>query len=306
MTTVPSIPDLYSGGHRLDPAPDCLGRLVDSSDVRHNPDALRERMDTDGYLLIRDFFDRDAVVKGRRDVLTRLASEGLLDPDTDLMLGKAREGVAAYFRPDIAMATASVQSVIYGDRMMRFMDAFLGEPSRHYDYTWMRTISPGKGTYPHCDIVYMGRGTPRVYTAWVPFADIDFALGGLMVLEGSHHRVHLLGGYTSFDVDTVCQNPEGGRNLLEKNGFNHFGAITYDPVELRGRLGGRWLTEEYRMGDLLLFSIVTVHASLDNRSDRIRISTDSRYQAASEPIDERWVGEEPPAHGGKMVREMIC
>ncbi len=64
--------------------------------------------------------------------------------------------------------------------------------------------------------------------------------------------------------------------------------------------------EEYRMGDLLIFSIYTVHGSLDNPSWQIRMSSDSRYQLASEPVDERWAGENPPAHGGNVVKGMIC
>jgi hypothetical protein len=42
----------------------------------------------------------------------------------------------------------------------------------------------------------------------------------------------------------------------------------------------------------------TLHCSVDIASpvDRIRLSSDSRYQLASEPADERWVGTDPPAH----------
>ena len=60
------------------------------------------------------------------------------------------------------------------------------------------------------------------------------------------------------------------------------------------------------MGDVLIFSVFTVHGSLDNQSNEIRLSTDSRYQLASEPLDERWMGEKPPAHGGNSIRGMIC
>ena len=58
---------------------------------------------------------------------------------------------------------------------------------------------------------------------------------------------------------------------------------------------------------LSTFGMFLVHASLDNRTpDRIRLSSDSRYQRASEPIDERWVGPNPPGHSaaGKLGR--IC
>jgi hypothetical protein len=50
----------------------------------------------------------------------------------------------------------------------------------------------------------------------------------------------------------------------------------------------------------------TVHASLDNHSNQIRISSDTRYQLASEPVDERWIGENPIAHGLAAKRGKIC
>ena len=50
----------------------------------------------------------------------------------------------------------------------------------------------------------------------------------------------------------------------------------------------RWLTAEYRMGDVLVFSMYTMHASTDNQSESaVRLSSDTRYQLASEPADAR-------------------
>ena len=74
---------------------------------------------------------------------------------------------------------------------------------------------------------------------------------------------------------------------------------------LRRKFGGRWLTTEYAAGDFLTFGMFLVHASLDNRTpNRLRLSSDSRYQRASEPVDDRWVGPRPPGHGtaGKRGR----
>jgi hypothetical protein len=56
----------------------------------------------------------------------------------------------------------------------------------------------------------------------------------------------------------------------------------------------------------LVFSIYSLHASLDNTTDRVRLSSDSRYQPAGEPADERWIGENPIAHGPEAKRGMIC
>ena len=70
------------------------------------------------------------------------------------------------------------------------------------------------------------------------------------------------------------------------------GWFSSDPIEMVDRHGGRWGTHEFRMGDVLIFGMFTMHGSLDNHSNQYRISCDTRYQRADEPIDERWIGEE--------------
>ena len=46
--------------------------------------------------------------------------------------------------------------------------------------------------------------------------------------------------------------------------------------------------------------MTTIHASLDNQTDRVRLSSDTRYQRASQPADTRWIGANPPTHGPKL------
>ena len=93
----------------------------------------------------------------------------------------------------------------------------------------------------------------------------------------------------------------GGSGNIRDGGW-----LSSEPVKLRGAIGGRWLTAPFRAGDLLMFSIFTVHASLDNRSDRVRLSSDSRYQLASQAADPRWIGSNPAGHGKESKRAMIC
>ncbi|MEZ0324406.1 MAG: phytanoyl-CoA dioxygenase family protein [Fimbriimonas sp.] len=299
---------LTSGGCELDTSEEHFGFLRESSDWG-DVEALRERMDEDGYLYLPGFYDREQVRGVRRAICEVLASEGLLDPGEDLEAAIAKEGIEMYFRADIAnnsSARKPLEELIYGDRIMSFFSHFLGGEAMHYDYTWLRTIAPGKGTYPHCDVVYMGRGTKKLYTAWTPLGDIPLNVGGLVIVEGSHKNEELRGTYCQMDVDTACQNRQN-ESELNAAGYPGFGALSLDMPALRENLTGHLLTaKEYRMGDLLIFSIYTVHGSLDNPSREIRISSDSRYQLASEPADERWIGEHPPAHGGKVVKEMIC
>ena len=49
-----------------------------------------------------------------------------------------------------------------------------------------------------------------------------------------------------------------------------------------------WVEGDYEIGDVLTFPCYTVHKALPSQySDLIRLSIDARYQAISEPIEEK-------------------
>lgn len=54
------------------------------------------------------------------------------------------------------------------------------------------------------------------------------------------------------------------------------------------------------------FRMDTIHGSIDNTTQRIRLSTDTRYQRSDEPADESWVGENPIGHGPDAKIGRIC
>jgi hypothetical protein len=222
--------------------------------------------------------------------------------------GVCKPGSGYVFKPELTNNNEAVQQLLYSGRLVDFYTRFFGEPIRHYDFTWLRAIGPGKGTNPHCDLPYMGRGTHRHMTCWLPYGDISFTLGGLMVLEGSHKRMDLLENYVYRDVDAFCENKPKEADAAKKAGkWSFTGTLSHNPPIVRNKFGGRWLTTEFKAGDFITFGMFLVHASLDNRSEnRLRISSDSRYQRASEPIDERWVGINPPGHSTAGKRGRIC
>ena len=127
-----------------------------------------------------------------------------------------------------------------------------------------------------------------------------------MVLEGSHRKNTILRNYLSRDVDSYCANRPGAEKAKTSDSLLWDGKLAKDPVSLRKKLGGRWLTADFEAGDMVTFSMTLVHASLDNQTDQIRLSSDSRYQLAAEPADNRWVGVHPAGHSraGKLGR--IC
>jgi hypothetical protein len=264
-------------------------------------------MKEDGYLFLPGYLDREEVLGVRRTVLEIFEKEGHLEPGHDLMEGFLRQenGTDMSFRPDVTKDNPKMHKLLYSGRMMQFHELHLGGPVLHYDFTWFRAVSPGKGTPPHLDIVYMGRGTKNLYTTWVPMGDVGLELGGLMILENSHKGDRLKANYAKRDVDSFCSNkPHADEYASGKRWWD--GWLSKAPVALQGQLGGRWLTSEFKAGDMIVFGMYTVHASLDNQTKCIRLSSDSRYQLASEPADERWIGADPPGHGPRGKKGMIC
>jgi hypothetical protein len=306
MPTLETFPFLFSCGHQLEPGDDKIGLMESANDVLDDRNGLQERMADHGYLLLRDYLETDRVLAARRHVLEQLAAQGQLDPSFSLMDGIPKPRAKLFFQPELAQKNnPPLQNLLYNPegRLMSFFKHFLGGDVKHFDFTWLRCVSPGLGTPSHCDIVYMGRGTRRLYTAWVPLGDVDFDLGGLMMLEGSHKNKRLRNTYGQKDVDSFCSNhPDDPARTA--NGYN--GWLSENPAQIRRTLGGRWLVSEYQPGDVVIFCMDIVHGGTDNRSNRLRLSSDSRYQLASEPCDERWIGENPPGHGAAGKRGRIC
>lgn len=309
-------------GNPIDTTPAGFGELRRSDDVAQDVGELRRRMDEDGYLFLPGLLDREEVATARQEVMDRLQAAGILDERYPAFEGVVKPDHTISFMPQLAKGNQPLMKLLYEGAMMDFYRLFLGGSVRHYDYTWFRAKTPGTrtATQPHYDVVYMGRGTRRLYTSWTPLVDVPWAMGGLMVLEHSHRLDQVVSTYGQTDVDAYCEEGNAralveaarnaGRELTPEERqqirWNSTGCFNPDAIEARKQLGGRWLSAEYQMGDLLIFSMYTLHASTDNHTDRIRISSDSRYQLASEPVDDRWIGEDPPIHGIRAKRGMIC
>jgi len=317
------ISQLTYQGNELDMSPEHFGLLRRSDDALEDREELRGRLAEDGYLFLPGLLEREEVLAARGEVTTRLAAANLLDERFPPMEG-VTQAAAPSFMPELARENEPLKQLLYSGRMMAFYQFLLGGPVRHFDYTWFRAKTPGTdtATQPHYDVVYMGRETKTgLYTSWTPLGDVPYEMGGLMVLEGSHRLEDLREGYGGIDVDAYCSNEgdaerivvearaEGRELTAEERGQVHrnpTGAFSSDAIDAQRQLGGRWLTAEYKAGDLLVFEMYLLHASSDNQSDRIRLSSDSRYQLAAEPVDERWIGDDPPAHGIRAKHGMIC
>ena len=281
---------LYSNGVELEVDADALGELEDSSASLEDAAALRAKMKARGYLFFRGLIDTAAILDAREEILLKFAIIGEIDPGfpiNDAIYG----GGQAIHQVNLRAFTRSVRDgiayrrVVLDESLLKLHERLLGGKVRPFDFRWPRFARPGEGCGVHCDGPYLTRGTDRIYSSWIPLGDVAREEGALMILERGPQHHPLLKHYLAKDAD--------------RDGLEWLG----NPRELRERFGTRWLTTDFRAGDVLCFAMDTVHAALDNKSPtgRCRLSSDSRYQLASEPLDERWNGADPPAHGRDKV-----
>lgn len=276
------------GNHELEMGGKYLTELRSSNDIADNPTALKERMEQEGYILIRGFHKREEVLAARQQIIERMNRQGIIDtryPLDDAVIAEGKKGMM-FGGPN--KDVPAYLEVVNSDRVMNFFEAFLGGPVVTYDYKWLRAVGSGGSTGAHYDIVYMGRGTKQVYTLWSPFGDIPIEMGTLAMCLGSQHFHKVRETYGQMDVD---------RDRMD-------GWFSKDPVEIVDKFGGQWATTHFEAGDAIFFGMYVLHASTENTTNRYRISCDTRYQLASEPVDDRWIGETPKGHTPKKPDEI--
>lgn len=299
----------------LDLSADAFGTLRSSDDIVDDAQAQRQRLEQDGYLYLPGYLGIDEIRSVRTVIFDYLAKNGILDPSFP-----SYEGICKPDAPDTLLdyrtdgsnefiqTCEPLRRVALGGRVLGFWETFFGGPVTYFNHIWFRAKrGQSKPTPPHCDSLYMGRGTHNVFTTWIPYVDADYDMGGVMILEGSHRLEMLRGTYCKRDIDLYCQNSEDAEQIVSgEKVFQRTGEYSLDAIGTRAELQGRWLTAKFKMGDLLIFGIYTMHASCDNQTLRMRISSDTRYQSAAEPADERWVGAHPVGHGPGAKIGMIC
>jgi hypothetical protein len=272
---------LTSNGFVLDESPRRLGRLEPVPDAERNDRAaLWRRMRRDGYLLLPRALSPGDVLAFRRHYFAAMVGTGLVARGSDPALGRAGDDEldAAEFRRRL------FGQIVPGAGYAQFCN----QPALRDWFRWLygdepflhrrkiiRHVRPGEAgigtaTHAHYDLVYIREGTDRLLSVWIPLGDCPVERGGLVYLEGSHHRVR------RDEVDGMLKRPAA--------------SITADLPALAGQHDSRWLVTDYSAGDIVVHSPYIVHASLDNADADgiIRLSTDIRYQRVDEPIDWRW------------------
>jgi hypothetical protein len=240
------------------------------------------------------------VLSARREILTKYAIVGEIDDRGFGGEGSVMDGLTAepmgLEHVNLRAFSESVRSglayraVVEAEPLLGLQEMLLGGEPHCFDFRWPRFVRPGEGCGFHCDGPYMNRGTDKIYSAWIPLGSVGPEEGALMILADSHKNEALATGYLSKDADV------DGLVWLDD-----------DPAAVQAAYGTQWLTAEFQPGDVLCFTMHTLHGAFDNNSQkgRARLSSDSRYQRVDEPMDDRWNGLDSlgqvEGHGGSRV-----
>ena len=257
-----------------------MGVVRDSSPQLNDIPAIKQRMVEDGFVLLRGLIEREKVLKARETVLRHMEAHNALTPDTPLLEGvmpigghsvhmTGRKGISHH--PDV---TAVLEEKV----LFSFFERYFGEPAITFTNKWLRAVGNEKYTSAHCDFVYMGQGSSRLHSVWIPFGDVKAEQGTLAMCVGSNRLesfAKIRDTYGRMDVDR--DNAEG--------------FFSKDPMEIVEKYGGQWVTCEFQAGDVMIFGMHTMHASTTNLTNRFRLSSDVRFQPASETADFRWMGD---------------
>ena len=306
-------------------------QMVDSGALANDGPRLRARLRRDGYALLRGFLDARAVEKARAVALEALAelrpeafvsnpsarAKGLLRPDARALGLLARQDVAA---------RAEIRDVTECDALFRLAARVLFSADDADDadatkgramtaaYKWLRAVAGGEFTGVHTDRVFLGGGSARLVTVWIPLGDVRVADGALMVAAGSHADATFAGvrrtygasaagrdgarsGWLTDDaaaVRAIARRANGrgdGDDAVSEPGDG----ARVDDVEAHDDDAIDWRTCDFRSGDVVLLAPDVAHMSLANVSGedaagsgpRARVSVDTRWKPEGDDPDPR-------------------
>jgi hypothetical protein len=240
--------------------------LLDSTDLIDNGPALAERMRRDGYLFLRGLLPQADIRSLQRQIGEIVRDAGWLRRDASVEEALA-DPAGFCVDPDPSYLTTlrrinklqDYHALKHHPALIALFERMLGGPVFPHPRVLMRNIFPAREEYTtkaHQDFPNV-QGTTEVFTAWFPLIDCPMEVGPLQVAVGTH-----TGDVYDFDIGAGA----GGIEIT-------------DPFE------GRWASGPFAAGDVLIFNSLTVHKGVPNRSDRLRMSMDVRYQRVSEPFN---------------------
>ncbi|MBI1773895.1 MAG: phytanoyl-CoA dioxygenase family protein [Proteobacteria bacterium] len=243
-----------------------MNRFVDSTSLIDDGAGLAARMRAHGYLFLPGLLPKVDIASVQRQIGQIMGEAGWLRRGEPVEASIADlSGFCVDPDPAYLVTLRRINKVEdyhalkHHPALIQFLERVMGGPILPHPRVLMRNIFPAREEYTtkaHQDFPNV-QGTPEVYTAWIPLIDCPIEVGPLQIAAGSN-----TGEIYDFEIGAGA----GG-------------------IEIKERFEGRWVTGDFAQGDVLFFHSMSVHKGMPNRSDRLRMSMDVRFQRVSEPFN---------------------
>lgn len=245
--SIPDAEDLEVAA--INPARD----LEECNHLLDEHEALTRFYEENGYIFLRNVLNPDSVSQARDEMLAIAARHGLVEPGDPegRFTGRAE---APIWEESPEFSGISRRLIEHPDNL-RVMEKILGEPACAVPIVQYRLYPPdGPTTRVHQDGFY-SPGIHAYKPVWITLTPCSRDMGGLAIAIGQNKRGYL-------------------HNLAKPSPF---------PIPVGAIPDDSWATTDYMPGDILIVHPSTPHAGLPNRSDRLRITFDTRVQSAARP-----------------------
>ena len=219
-------------------------------------EALMRFHDTEGYILLRDVLDHESLRKARRKMFEFMVRKGFLDAeniDAEEALWNGKPFDGGYEESPEFSGVA--RAIVEDPRNAKIMEQILGEPAAIIPIVQYRTYVPGGSISPIHQDGFFSPGIMNYRPVWIPLVTVTPDMGGLILSprhcnQGYFHNTAKPSPYP-FPADTIP--------------------------------AGDWATTTYNPGDVLIINPNTPHGALQNRSNKMRVTLDTRVQSAADP-----------------------
>ena len=243
----PETEDLSDGDIRPDRELESCNHLLEDHD------ALGRFYDENGYILLRGVLDAGSVAQARDAMLAVAAKVGIAEPGDPT--GKWTGKPLAAGMEESYLYAGIAKSLIEHPANLAVLEKVLGEPACAVPIVQYRTYPPGGAIgVVHQDGFY-SPGIADYRPVWVSLTPCTRDMGGLAIAVGQNQR-----GY-----------------------FHNVGKAPPYPFPRDAVPDDAWATTDYMPGDVLIVHPSTPHCGMPNKSDRLRVTFDSRVQSAANP-----------------------
>ena len=231
-----------------------LGELVSCNHLLDDHTALERFYDENGYLLLRGVLDPGSVAEARDAMLAVAAKIGLVEPgdETGMWTGKPMVGMLE----ESELYAGISGKLIEHPANLAVMEKVLGESACTVPIVQYRTYPPNERAsgVVHQDGFY-SPGIQAYKPVWISLTPCTREMGGLALAVGQNKRGYL----------------------------HNVGKPSPYPFPRDAVPDVSWATTDYMPGDVLIVHPSTPHCGMPNRSDRLRVSFDTRVQSAANP-----------------------